>query len=425
MDFALPRGLRDVAPEEQESFEVIRSAFVETCRIFDYKLMEPSSLELLETLEAKSGPGIREEIYFFRDKSERELGLRFDLTVGITRYVASKRELSPPTRIGSFGSVWRYDEPQYGKYRWFYQWDVELFGPSSPEADAEVIEFSSSLFSRLGTRPRISIGSRKILESFIRNTLGISKDDRILDAMRAVDKLAKKSFDQIAEEYAQSFSKDQFRKLVDFVNLATGTAKVTEALRETKLEAGSLPAILDSLHTRGIKDVELNLGIVRGIDYYTDMVFEAFDRDNPRLGSLCGGGRYDSLPGVYGRPDLAATGVAGGVERAILALKFAKSQGERFFVAAVGNDLAIRSKATSIAAELRASGLSAQSDLSGRSLRKILESQSSSGATAVIIVGERELVASTVKVKWMASGKEETIDLGELEPTLKNRVRAI
>ena len=424
MDFALPRGLRDVAPEEQESFEVIRSAFVETCRIFDYKLMEPSSLELLDTLEAKSGPGIREEIYFFKDKSERELGLRFDLTVGITRYVTSKRELSPPTRIGSFGSVWRYDEPQYGKYRWFYQWDIELFGPSSPEADAEVIEFSSKLFSRLGTRPRISIGSRKILESFIRIRLGIDNDDRILDAMRAVDKLTKKSFDQIAEEYTRSFSKDQFRKLVDFVNLATETSKVTEALRENRIEAGSLPAILDSLHTRGIKDVELNLGIVRGIDYYTDMVFEAFDRDNPKLGSLCGGGRYDSLPAVYGRPDLAATGVAGGVERAILALKFSKSQGERFFVAAVGNDPALRAKATSIAAELRTSGLSAQSDLSGRSLRKILETQSSSGATAVIIVGERELIANSVKVKWMASGEEATIALKDLEGVLKNKARA-
>jgi len=290
---------------------VIRSAFMETCRIFDYKLMEPSSLELLDTLEAKSGPGIREEIYYFKDKSDRELGLRFDLTVGIARYVVSKRELSPPMRLGSFGSVWRYDEPQYGKYRWFYQWDIELFGPSNAEADAEVIEFSSTLFHKLGSTPRISMGSRKILEAFIRHSLQIEQEAEILDAMRAVDKLAKKTFDQIAEEYSGSFSKEQFRKLVDFVNLAGETSKVTEALRENKIDAGTLPAIIDSLRSRGITDVELNLSIVRGIDYYTDMVFEAFDRDNPRLGSLCGGGRYDSLPSIYGRPDLGATGVAG------------------------------------------------------------------------------------------------------------------
>ena len=151
MQFSLPRGLRDISPEEAEGFEIVRNAFTETCRIFDYKLMEPSSLEMLQTLEAKSGPAIRDEIYFFKDKNDRDLGLRFDLTVGITRHVASKRELAPPVRLGSFASVWRYDEPQYGKYRWFYQWDAELFGPSNAEADAEVIEFAWSLFRKLGT----------------------------------------------------------------------------------------------------------------------------------------------------------------------------------------------------------------------------------------------------------------------------------
>ncbi|MGI0091599.1 MAG: ATP phosphoribosyltransferase regulatory subunit, partial [Nitrososphaerales archaeon] len=206
-EFSLPRGLRDVSPEEFEASEIIRSAFLETCRLFDYKVMEPSSLELLETLEAKSGPGIREEIYCFKDKSDRELGLRFDLTVGITRYVASKRDLGTPMRMGAFSSVWRYDEPQYGKYRWFYQWDAELFGPSNAEADAEVIEFSSTLFKRLGTKPTISIGSRRILESFIRGTLKIEDNTRMLDALRAIDKLAKKSIDQIAEEYSLSITR--------------------------------------------------------------------------------------------------------------------------------------------------------------------------------------------------------------------------
>jgi histidyl-tRNA synthetase len=421
MEFSLPRGLRDISPEEADSFEIIRAAFTDTCRIFDYKLMEPSSLELLETLEAKSGPAIRDEIYFFKDKSDRELGLRFDLTVGITRFVASKREFSPPVRVGSFASVWRYDEPQYGKYRWFYQWDAELFGPSNPESDAEVIEFSSVLFEKLGTKPRISIGSRKILESFIRDSLGIDSEERILDSMRAVDKLAKKPFDQIVAEYAQSFSKEQFQKLVDFVKLAGEASNVSEALRDFHIDASPLLAITDSLASRRIRDVELNLSIVRGIDYYTDMVFEAFDRDNPRLGALCGGGRYDSLPSVYGRPDLAATGVAGGVERAMLAYKLKKSQSERVFVASVGTDPKLRTAATAIAAELRSNGLSAQSDISGRSLRKILEAQSSSGARAVVILGEKELATRSVKVKWMSTGEEISVNIQDLVKTLTEK----
>jgi histidyl-tRNA synthetase len=407
-----------VNPEESDAFEIVRAAFTETCRIFDYKIMEPSSLELLETLEAKSGPAIRDEIYFFKDKSDRELGLRFDLTVGITRYVTSKRELAPPVRLGSFGSVWRYDEPQYGKYRWFYQWDIELFGPSNAGADAEVIEFSWNLFRRLGTDPKIFIGSRKILEAYITRSLGISEPSKTLDAMRAVDKLSKKSFDQIAQEYSERFSKEQFQKLVEFVKLSGDASKVANDLKDFQIESNSLLAIIDSLKSRGVADVELNLSIVRGIDYYTDMVFEAFDKTDPKLGALCGGGRYDSLPAVYGRSDLGATGVAGGVERAILAYKFMKAPSDRIFVAAVKPDPALREKATFIAAELRREGLAAQSDLTGRTLRKILEAQSAGGTRAVVLVGEKELASNSVKVRWMATGEEALVSITDLKKTL-------
>ena len=424
MEFSLPRGLRDITSEESESSEIIRAAFIETCRLFDYKVMEPSSLELLETLEAKSGPAIREEIYCFKDKSQRDLGLRFDLTVGITRYVSSKRDLSPPIRLGAFSSVWRYDEPQYGKYRWFYQWDAELFGPSNAEADAEVIEFSSTLFRRLGTKPKISIGSRKILESFIRDRLKIEDNSRILDAMRAIDKLAKKSFDQIAEEYSKSITRDQLAKLVDFVKLGKASGKkVSDSFKELKIDASSLLPIIDSLSSRGVNDVEIDLSIVRGIDYYTDMVFEAFDKDSPRLGALCGGGRYDSLPGIYGRADLGATGVAGGIERAILAYKFPKMSYERIFVATVGSDPKVKAAGTALAAELRASDFTAQSDISGRSLRKILEAQSTAGTKAVIIIGEKEIVSNSVKVKWMSTGEETAVSMADLKKFLSENFR--
>jgi histidyl-tRNA synthetase len=417
MDFSIPRGLRDIPPEDAENSEIIRNAFLETCRLFDYKIMEPSSLELLETLEAKSGPAIRDEIYFFKDKSSRDLGLRFDLTVGITRYVASKRDLSPPVRLGSYASVWRYDEPQFGKYRWFYQWDAELFGPSNPESDAEVIEFATLLFRKLGTKPRISVGSRKILESYIRSSLKIDDEARILDALRAIDKLTKKPVDQIAEEYSRSISKEQLMNLVEFVKVSGDKSKFTDSLRDFRLDASNLVQIVDMLESRGVKDTELNLSIVRGIDYYTDMVFEAFDKDNQRLGALCGGGRYDSLPAVYGRHDLGATGVAGGVERAMLAYKFSKSTQRKFFVASAGSDPKLRSISGKIAAQLRAFGIAAQSDISGRSLRKILESQSGS-ATAVIIVGEKELEQGAVKIKWMSTGEELLLPIEEIEKNL-------
>ena len=422
VEFSLPRGLRDIPPEESASAEAVRAAFIDNCRLFDYKLMEPSSLELIETLEAKSGPSIRNEIYFFKDKSGRDLGLRFDLTVGITRYVTARRDLTPPVRLGSYSSMWRYEEPQYGRYRWFYQWDVELFGPSNAEADAEIIEFSYSLFKKLGTRPKISIGSRKIIELFIRNKLGISEEKRILNALRGVDKLAKKSLDEIALEYGDSVSKEQFQAIADFAKLKGDANSFSNTLKGYGIEDNSLVEILDSLKSRGVQNAELDLRIVRGIDYYTDMVFEAFDIDNLRLGSLCGGGRYNSLPAVYGRPDIGATGVAGGVERAVLAYKISRDRGKKFFVAPVGKDLSIIRAAASIAATLRTGGIAAQSEISEKSLRKILEAQAEAGTTGVIILGEKEMAAGNVKIKWMSTGEEHVVKKSDLVTTLANRL---
>ncbi|HEX7207373.1 MAG TPA: ATP phosphoribosyltransferase regulatory subunit, partial [Nitrososphaeraceae archaeon] len=116
MKFQLPRGMRDLEPDEYEDMNVIRNAFIESARIFNFILMEPSPLELLSTLEAKSGPSITKEIYNFVDKGNRKIALRFDLTIGLTRYFVSRRDLKIPTKIASFGGVWRYDEPQAGRY---------------------------------------------------------------------------------------------------------------------------------------------------------------------------------------------------------------------------------------------------------------------------------------------------------------------
>lgn len=418
MEYTIPRGLRDIAPEEAASAEIVREAFFDTCRLFDYKVMEPSSLEMLETLEAKSGPAIRDEIYFFKDKSGRDLGLRFDLTVGMTRYVASRRELGLPVRLGAYSSVWRYDEPQYGRYRWFYQWDIELFGPSNPEADAEIIEFTSTLFRKVGTKSTISMGSRKVIETFVRNQLKILEEKKILDILRAIDKLSKKTLDEIAKEYHMSISKNDLDRVAEFVSIRGDPSSVASSISGYGIDGSNLLKIADSLSSRGIRGVELNLSIARGLDYYTDMVFEAYHESNPRLGALCGGGRYDSLPSIYGRPDLGATGVAGGIERALLTFSQKLENESRFFVAPIGERPEIRSKAIEIAAALRRDGHAAQSEISGRSLRKIMENQSSAGTKAIVIVGERELENGKVRIKWMSTGDEEEVRIEDVGSVL-------
>ena len=123
--------MRDIEEDEYAKIEKVRIAFNDTCKIFGFKRFMPSPIEMLATLEAKSGPGIKEEIYHFKDKKQRDLGLRFDLTVGVTRYITGKKDLRRPFRVGTFGDMFRYDEPQKGRYRWFHQWNAEIYSTSN------------------------------------------------------------------------------------------------------------------------------------------------------------------------------------------------------------------------------------------------------------------------------------------------------
>ena len=145
----LPRGMKDFDTDEMIKIDFVRQKFLETAKVFGFNLMEPSPIELLSVLEAKSGPTIRDEIYQFKDKGDREVALRFDFTVGLTRYVASQKTLKLPAKFSSFGGVWRYDEPQKGRYRFFHQWNIETFGNLNVEHDAELIEFTSIFFTNL------------------------------------------------------------------------------------------------------------------------------------------------------------------------------------------------------------------------------------------------------------------------------------
>ena len=196
----------------------MRQKFIDAAQRFNFNFMEPSPLELLSTLEAKSGPSISNETYSFTDKGGRMIGLRFDLTVGLSRFVSQRRELKMPTKVASFGGVWRYDEPQFGRYRYFHQWDVEIFGSFSNEADSEIIEFVYKFLENLGLEVVVEINHRQIIERFVREKLGISAISTIGEMLRAVDKLSKKKPQQIYEEYQGKLDLSKLRQLIEFSN---------------------------------------------------------------------------------------------------------------------------------------------------------------------------------------------------------------
>ena len=401
--------------DEMIKIEYVRQIFLETSKAFRFNLIEPSPIELLSVLEAKSGPSIRDEIYQFKDKGDREVALRFDFTVGLTRYATSQKNLKLPAKFSSFGGVWRYDEPQKGRYRFFHQWNIETFGNLNTEHDAETIEFTSRFFDNLKLQNiSIDINHRKLVESYI-NQVFESNETTLHDIFRAVDKTQKKSKDEILQEYKQKgYSPEKLEKILEFSNLKGTPSEIEQSFDTSSLDGwNELCNLYDSLKNRGIDNIRINFGIVRGLDYYSGIVFEAFDTTSD-LGALVGGGRYDNLPNAFGRDDLGATGVAGGVERIILRLD---EQGiscipsnDTTSVLYVNDEL--KPHAIDCASKLRKLGVIVNIDLTTKSLKKQMEN--SSGSKFSIIFAPKEFAEKNVVLRNMVDRTEKQISLDEL-----------
>lgn len=406
----LPRGMRDVQYEELRNISFIRDKFVETAEIFDFNQIEPSTLELLSTLEAKSGPSIIQETYSFTDKGGRDIALRFDLTIGLSRFVSMRRDLKLPAKLSSFGGVWRYDEPQHGRYRYFHQWDVEIFGSPDVDADAEVIDFVSSFLSKLNIDFVILINHRSILEEYLSKYLGITDNSVISEMMRAIDKLSKKSSEQIINEYAGKLDSIKLQEFIKFVSVTDRPDKIldNDKLMEFK-SSGNLRELIDSLKSRRVKNMMVDFRIVRGLDYYSGLVFEAKELSS-QVGSLVGGGRYDKLTEAFGRKDLFATGAAGGVERILSAIKDKSTKILKKPLIYVTYDSNKEKKhALEVVSILRDLGYSTDYDINGRTISKQFHEASLKNALAIIIVSLDEFKKGIVTIKTGLKEQKQSI----------------
>ena len=412
----LPRGMKDFEKNEMMKIEFVRQKFLETASVFGFNLMEPSPIELLSVLEAKSGPSIRDEIYQFQDKGDREVALRFDFTVGLTRYATSQKTLKLPAKLSSFGGVWRYDEPQKGRYRFFHQWNIEIFGNLNLDYDAEIIEFTSRFFDNLTMENIIiDINHRKLVQSYI-NQLFESKETSLLnDMFRAVDKIQKKSKNEILQEYTKKgYSSEKLEKILEFSKIKGTPSEIQKKFDVSDLDGwDELVTLHDSLKHRGIDNIRINFGIVRGLDYYSGIVFEAYDTTSD-LGALVGGGRYDSLPNTFGRNDFGATGVAGGVERIILCLD---AQNVSYIqshdtVSVLYSNEELKLEAVRTASKLRSLGIPTNIDLNGKSLKKQMEISSSSKFS--VIFAPQEFSEKQIVLRNMVDRTEKRVSLEEL-----------
>jgi histidyl-tRNA synthetase len=407
--------MKDFEDKENSNIEHIRNHFKRLSNLYGFSFMDPSPIELLSVLETKSGSAIRDEIYYFKDKGDREVALRFDFTVGLTRYTTSQKSMRLPAKISAFGGVFRYDEPQKGRYRYFHQWDIEIYGKPGLESEAEIIEFTSRLFDSLLLKNiTIDINHRNLVESFINKTFDSTDQKLVADMLRAIDKIQKKSKQEILNEFKDRYDIQKLEKILDLSQIKGTISEIEKKLDTSQLQSwDELKDLVISLENRGVSNVRINFGIVRGLDYYSGMVFEVFDKHST-LGALAGGGRYDSLTKAFGREDIGATGVAGGVERIILTMQdqgvISQIKENRISVLYINQEM--QKVAMSIASLLRLNGIPTDIDLMGRKLQKQIENSTES--QYCIIVAPAELEQGKVILKNMQDGIESHIEIEKL-----------
>ena len=423
--FQPPRGTRDYLPEDQLKKNWVIDQVREVYESYGFEPLGTPAFEYLEMFQVKSGDDIIDQIYTFKDKSDRELALRFELTASTVRVVASHRDLALPFKRYAIGPNWRYERPSDTRFREFRQADVDIFGVESCIADAEVLSAVVKAFQRLGFEGFIiKINDRRILSSIIK--LAGIPEEKSFDAIRAVDKLSKIGRDGVLEELGKlSSSEESNIKLLDLISLKGNPETVlTEAMNILKDSPKGLTgceALTDLYeYSKGFgfaEFIEIDLSLARGLDYYTGPVYEIFAKGFDNYGSIAGGGRYDEIVELFGGAKTYATGVSFGIDRVtpILDEKGAFDDltlSADVYVAPVNEKVLI--EALKITQILRENKVSTIVDLMGRRLGKQFEFADKKGIPKVVIVGERELAEESVTIRDMKTGDQTKVKIKEL-----------
>ncbi len=406
MELRTPRGTKDLLPEEMKIREMVFGKLKGVVESYGFLPIETPAFESFELLAKKSGEQIKDEIYYFKDKGDREIALRFDGTVPVARVVASNIAMPKPIKFYYISRFWRYDEPQAGRLREFWQLGIELIGSKGRLADAEVIACAVDCMKAVGLGNfEVRLNSKKIVEGFAKIN-GISD---LPAFFRLLDKKEKISEDTFFSELEKlGMDRTVFERLASPESF-NDEPKIVEGLSEIK----ALSSIL--LDDYGIGEVKIDPLLVRGIDYYDGLVFEVKASDYKL--TIAGGGRYDGLIGLYGPEKLPATGWAMGLERLMEVMKKSgklPAPSVAVDVLVVPVEASLEKDAVKIARSLRASGLSCDIELMERGLGKSLEYASKAGVKFVVIVGKNEIAEGKAVLKDMAAKTEEKVKTADI-----------
>ena len=410
-----PRGTRDFGPEEMERRRYLESIMRREAALFGFREVSTPIFEHTELFTLKSGPNVVDEIYAFQDKGGREISLRPELTAPVMRFFVNELTNYPrPLKMFYFGQCFRYERPQSGRYREFYQFGAELIGNPGPESDAEVIALAASIMRRVGLKEySIRIGHIGVLRGML-SQAGV-------DAKKAppiLQKLDKKEYDEARTRMTEAgMPAEDIEGIID-ITRTTGSVEVLEKISgEAKDHLGAIFRILAAY---GITNVQVDLGVVRGLDYYTGMVFEM---DAPVLGAekqICGGGSY-SLTELFGGEKTFSTGFGIGFDRTLLALE---REGYPTPTQAVGAYIipvseAVKDEAFRLTAQLRQAGIVTEVDLMGRNVSKNFKYAASIHARKALILGEKELAQGSVALRDMTTGEQKLVKLEDLISELR------
>lgn len=430
MKFQPPRGTRDYIQEEAEKLEKVLEIVRATFRKYGFTPLYTPAFEDFELLSVKGGlgEGVKDEIYYFRDKSDRELGLRFDLTMPMVRVVATNPQLKLPFRRYAIGRVWRYDRPQAMRYREFWQADVDIVGSDSIKADIECVACVCECIEKLGFQEfYVRTYNRKMLESIFGQIAG---EDKIRDVFRIIDKIDKIGDEGVKEELNKNgVSEKAIKSIMKYIKIDGTNGSIIKKLKKKYGESEGSAELEEALAIAkdfGVeKRIKIDPSLVRGLDYYTGNVFEVYLGTKLGCG---GGGRYDEIIGAVGGRRIPATGISLGISRIVEVMKDSSmfkplfASDARVFVANVDEES--YGSAVKVANKIRSKGFAAETDSMGRKLGKQLEYADSANIRFVVIVGKKEMQSGKLKFKDMKLTKEEELTIGQITSRMRKLGRS-
>ena len=427
------QGFMELLPEEQIVMEKMKSVIAHTYELFGFAPLDTPILELAEVLLSKSGGDTEKQIYEFK-KGDTNLAMRFDLTVPLAKYVALyNNNLTFPFKRYQIGKVYRGERPQKGRFREFYQCDIDIIDRDELNIvyDAEVLAVIYTVFNKLELPAfKIYINNRKLLSGFL-ESLDIA--DKTVDVLRLVDKIKKIPEDAfLGELNDMGLPQDKNQKLLEFIKINGLNSEIIAKLENLNISNESFVCGLDELktvinqaHNLGINpnNIQIDLSITRGLDYYTGTVYETFFDDYPQFGSVCSGGRYDNLSSVFMDKKFPGVGISIGLTRLFDQLrdngllKIAGPTPNKVLIITQNPDFA--DKAINLVGELRRNDIPADVMLRNCKFKKKMEYANKIKIPYLVIIGEEEVQNNTYTIKDMNSGEQQNVAIEELLKIIK------